>query len=236
MSIIKFDNNLLDLFGETIYDTISKGLIDKLISYIIHSDYRKSVNLKNWIKEQVDSSINSVELNNITNQIPVVADYDRQVMEVLWWVHNNITYVGDLYHWNMDEYWCTAEETLSNREGDCEDGSILAYVLCRMKGIPSNRLLIMAGVVDDGKGNSGGHAYLAYKPKNYPLNFSFLDWCWYYTPKLMQYRNLFTLINKDIFEYKNPDFNETNSTYKNIWFVFNEETSTTNYKLEIKKL
>jgi transglutaminase-like putative cysteine protease len=167
------------------------------INYVLHSDYRKSTKVCSWLKEQPYIKVDS---------IPIGESNDETMLNILRWVKNNITYTSDLKQWKMSEYWQTGNETLTYLKGDCEDGAILIYLIAREKGIPANRLLLMAGDVE-----GGGHCWLAYKPDSYPINFIFLDWC--YFVNLNYFRTVYDIQDKTIIGDDN---------YKKLWFAFNE--------------
>jgi intein/homing endonuclease len=126
--------------------------------------------------------------------------------------------IFNCYDWEVEDThnFVFANGTITH---NCEDGAILMYVLCRLKNVPANRLLLMAGDVLVGKGASqGGHAWLAYRPFNYPLSFVFLDWC--YNPDLrpVDEMTLYNVKSKFI-------LSDSFSAYKWIWFACNEEYS-----------
>lgn len=206
--------------SDELFEYYETNYISDFVAYMINSKYRKSVQLKNWIKEQVHSP--TEELSALASKLKKNVDYDEQAILVLNWVAKNIRYVPDSTVWKMSEYWQTASETLQKKTGDCEDGGILIYVLCRLCGIPKNRLFIDAGDVDEpGTNTTVGHAWCTYKPIQYPTSFVFLDWCYYYVSRPVNDRNIFTIYDKKINEYNSGQ--RVKSKYKQIWFVFNEK-------------
>lgn len=226
MSVIKISKALQDKLD--VPEAVDKKLTSKIVTWILNYNYRRAVELSPWIKAQV--KFPSYKVLEALKKIQTLKNHDDQVVEVLKWVENNVEYIPDQKSkWEMPDYWQTADETLTPNDkgflkGDCEDGAILAYVLCRLKGIPANKLMILAG---DVKG--GGHCWLAYKPTDYPFNFAFLDWCYWYNRNNIGNRPLFTIVKKTINEY-----NSTNnyspvalSNYRNIWVWFNEDKSNT---------
>jgi len=216
--LFKFNSTLIDKTPEA-FEHISESYLNQFVSYIIHSDYRRATNLVRWIKTQLkDSETNEDALRSI-KQIKTYQDYDKQVLAVLRWVQANFKYIGDTKVWKMAEYWQTFEESLSKRTGDCEDGAILMYILCRLKGVPENRLMIFAGNVV-----GGGHCWLGYRPQEYPLNWSFIDWCYWPTQLSMNRRPLFYINGKTIYGYKHNNGVQTGTynNYQSIWFAFNE--------------
>ena len=213
--IIKFPNQKIT---DEVFTVVNTKYWESTIMYILNSSYRKSVSLKPWIKEQVLNS--SMEVQLMCDEIADNTDYDIQIIDILQYVRSNFTYISDTTNWKMNEYWQTADESVKSLKGDCEDGAILIYVLARLKGIPANRLLILCG---DVKG--GGHCWLGYKPNGYPIDFTFIDWCYWYKNQEILYRNKFHIQGTKIYEhtYDNEMVALQNSDYYNIWFAFNED-------------
>lgn len=72
------------------------------------------------------------------------------------WVAGNIDYMSDESRWGVENYWQTAEETLSFGTGDCEDFSILLCSLLRAYGIEAERVYVAIGI----DGEEYAHAFL----------------------------------------------------------------------------
>lgn len=226
MTLIKYDKSITEKFPE-LYDNIQDSYLKRTIYYIIHSKYRKIVNLRKWIDTFVKTDQKGA-FNSILDVIPSnTNDYDLQVLNCLKWVVNNIIYVGDYKSWDSDEYFQTPLETISRKTGDCEDGAILLYYLCRMKGVPANRMLLLAGPVTGGR-----HCWLAYKPTEYPLNHTFLDWCYYVKFTNINLREKFYIdkFNK-IHAYTYEGVPKT-TDYLSVEFAFNENTSIESFKYD----
>ncbi|GEM_PF-1048396 len=61
------------------------------------------------------------------------------------WVNRAIAYAEDREIWNSRDYWALASQTLSRREGDCEDLAILKYQMLRAIGVaPEDMFLTLA--------------------------------------------------------------------------------------------
>ena len=209
-----------------LYAHIQKKHFSSLVRYVIDSRYRTSVKLTPWIKGMVENPGN--EVTNFLNVIPKGRNQEETVMNTFKAVTGHVRYTGDHKQWKRSEYWQTAAETIKLAKGDCEDGAIAIYVLCRLQGVPANRLLLMAGSVHDPFTNKiAGHCWVGYRPDNYPLNWVFLDWCYYYTPDSPLIRSKFYVFGKKITEYKGDyeGIKVEKSNYYNIWFAFNDEKS-----------
>lgn len=194
-----------------VWDYASSRYTRDWITYIIDSKYRISRDLTIWLEEQTIPEVNIYYTNCQTT--------DDIMLTILRWTHKNIKYVPDLTSWKMTEKWQTAQETFSKLTADCEDGAILMYKLARGQGVPANRLLLMCGDVD-----GGGHCWLAYKPDGYPLNFVFLDWCYWPDLSDIKDRKFYEVSSKKIYRSYYTSENLDNQ-YFNIWFCFNEVKS-----------
>lgn len=216
MTLIRFSDRL----AEKVFDNLHQGYVSKIISYIINSKYRKSIDLTPWLREII--LYDSKKINAVLEKIPTIPDYDLQMNEVFKYVVKELAYVGDSKNWDMSEYWAFGEQTLFRGSGDCEDGAILMYELARKKGIPANRLFIWAGVTE-----SGAHCALLYRPKNYPLGFAIMDWCLYRSMDDISRRDLYLLEGKNIsrFQRQGIMYNLVDSAYLKTWFLFNEDHS-----------
>lgn len=225
--VLKFDKELTELFPE-LFTHVEDKFISKVIYYITDWRYRKSINLKDWLKNIIDNP--SLELKEYADNIGDNEDYDRQMWLILKYVHSNLKYVGDTQTWGVSEKWQTPTETVTLGTGDCEDGAILIYALARMKGIPANRLLLSCGDVV-----GGGHCWLMYKGWEYPLNLIPIDWCYWYDGRTIESRTkMWVDEDNKIYEYetKRDEYYYKDSNYKEVWFLFNENTSYKRYKLK----
>lgn len=209
---------------ETFYNAYKMNLVEKFISYVIDSKYRKAVELRPWLEKQVKNR--SKLLQFYAKLIPTKRHYESQIIEILKYVRKKITYKTDQEQWGMAEKWESAEEVLKNRFADCESGSVLIYILARLKGIPANRLMLIAGWVKSSPNASkGGHAWLGFRT-NYYGCYSFIDWCYFPNNKAMKYRNSFYIQKKKILEFSALNDLKVESRYKSIWFMFSEDIST----------
>ena len=169
---------------------------------------RVSPMLEQWYAE----ALLDEDFKQVANEIGHNGSSDNKAIRCLRWVRNNFTYVGDPKTWGVGEYWQSPRESLTLLTGDCEDGAILMYVLCRLVGVPKEQLKLFAGDVQ-----GGGHCWLGYVPAKAPWTFKFLDWCYWYNDKTMNYRPDFFILGRDIFG-EDP-------RYMKMWFAFDEEDS-----------
>lgn len=72
---------------------------------------------------------------------PFIPDW----IEIRDWVANNVEYRHDSVSHGVSEYWQLPRETLSLKEGDCEDFSILLTTLYRAIGWSENEVFVVLG-------------------------------------------------------------------------------------------
>jgi transglutaminase-like putative cysteine protease len=209
MVVIRFSREFVDKFPG-VYDVVRHTWVTGSIYWVIDWRYRVAVSLVPWIREQVDNP--SDELRAFCDDIPTGEDYDETALNVLSAVRRQAHYVTDDRQWSIPEVWSTANDSILSLIGDCEDFAIVIYVLCRLKGIPSNRLFIMCGGV-----LGGGHCWVGYKPIHYPMNFVFLDWCYWFSSLPVDFRRKYYVVGKKIHS------DTPNNVYFDLWFAFNEE-------------
>lgn len=217
--------------GVDVYALQEQSWLSQWFNWIIDSKTGKSRELTKWLEDQV--FIPALNVSLVADDIKKGKSDDETVMNVLKYVKKNLKYIPDILGaFQRLEYWQNAQETINEWKGDCEDGAVLIYVLCRLKGIPANRLYLIAGDV-----NGGGHAFTAYKPTHYPYNFTVLDWCYWYSDLAIDKRHLFSIMDKEIEEWV-PNFKKNNwdrienSNYYKIWFAVNENKSMTRIRLK----
>lgn len=121
-----------------------------------------------------DWNIKSIVNKNALNQ----GTYDERALKCLQWVINNMKYISDETQDGYAEYWQMPFETLLTKAGDCECGAILLMNLMYHADIPYWRTRLTAGLVNDNKGNQGGHAYITYLCEETNITV-LLDWCYY---------------------------------------------------------
>lgn len=154
---------------------------------------------------------------------------DEKVMYALRWVIDNIKYTGDFENQKTPEYWQSAYETFKSKKGDCEDGSILIYRICRILGVPSWKLRIVASYVSYNE-SIAGHAYLCYTTwgnSDISMNWYVIDWCYYPKLSINSFKNI-SVMNIDMYS----------PNERSIWWAFNEdfEFAQKNWVISFKKM
>jgi transglutaminase-like putative cysteine protease len=200
--------------------------INKIMYALDWNDRRKTTWLKPWLEAQVAQELSEPsELTNIATSLSKgvrVLDWDLLAYKAFKWVSANIRYTRDQDKWGTPEYWETYDNVLSTREGDCESGAVLMYVLCRVMGIPAEALMLMTGSV-----LGGGHCWLAYRSYTNPIEWSFLDWCYYKTLLPIKTRPKFNIQTRTI--------HGDDSRYIRIWWCFNEANTYGSFKRTVNK-
>lgn len=208
--IIQFDRSIAKN-NPQLFNYIESKSVWYPLYYVLDHRVRDSVNLQKWVKEQLDNT--SDEVKQLAATFDSKQDADYIITDILRWVQKNIKYITDNKVYKVPEKWQSAAETLSLKTGDCEDGAILIFTLARLCGIPENRLLIMCGSVD-----GGGHAWLSYRPSEYPLNWCFMDWCYWFDRSTPSSRTKYYIKDTTI-------YNDPKNQYYSIWFAFNDSSS-----------
>jgi len=200
---------------------VRENIVENLIFYMIDRKYRKVVNLKAWLKEQLVLGYEHDEMVLVAESLKGKHD-DDTMLNILKYVHDHTTYITDDKKWDMVEKWEDVTDVFDTQMGDCESGATVIYVLARMAGISSDKVWMMCGDVQ-----GGGHAWIGYIPDEAPLNFGFMDWCYWYKKHPLTYRNLFQVSGQRIIEDRKQGdgYQQVDSNYFKLWFVFNEEKS-----------
>ena len=211
-----------------------------LVNYVIDSKFRKSVKLISWIRTHVNESLkDDFFMETIKKEVKTGVSDDVTMLNCLKWVCDKVQYIGDYKQWSMQERWQTPLETFYNKKGDCEDGSILLYAIARAKGVIADKMFLWCGEVRSTPvAPLGGHCSFLYKPLEYPLNFVWLDWCYYPNLQPVFNRKIVFLNGKLVEEFSKSiehGWMVKSSVYQKTWFLFNESFSTNNYLLKIAK-
>lgn len=208
-------NRAISINNPQLFEFVEAKSIWYPLYYIIDRRVRESVHLQSWLAEQLTKPTEALELIAATFDKTQSTDY--LMTDILCWVHNNISYVSDSKVYKTVEKWQTPSETLVLKTGDCEDGAILIYALAHMCGVNDNRLLLFAGDVKSAAGTEG-HCWLGYRSDEYPLNWCFMDWCYWFDQTTPNTRTKYYI--KDTKIYDDPL-----NHYLNIWFAFNATKS-----------
>lgn len=135
--------------------------------WTIDSKLVKSIELRDWIKEEVNYHFlikdyavsNKSELVLLAQKLQGAKPYIT-IYNIEKWVYQNIIYITDKKQHGVVEKWQSAEETLLRRMGDCEDHMTLIHVLLRLAGIPSTRIYSCIG--DANKSGNINHYWLLF--------------------------------------------------------------------------
>lgn len=243
LTLVRYDDAVLSKVpSPQVY--VQQHFLSKFVAWFLNGDYRHAASLVDWLEEQVRNPAESVRQFITTHNLVYVASLsDDVVVDVQRAVIDSLTYITDAQHWGVPDKWNTADETLTATvttpngvtfgpmEGDCEDGAILMYVVCRLLGVPAESLYIWAGDTV-----AGGHACLVYRPRNYPLNWVFLDWCFYPDRLGVENKVIYQILGKDVLGERvnnGVQTGEIDTHYISAWFIFSEQQSFSelNYKV-----
>jgi len=143
------------------------------------------------------------ELESLRTEFVQYMEDDKNAVECLKWVIDNITYTSDKSQFGIPEEWLFAYETLKTRKGDCDDGAILLANLMVVSGIPYWKVRLTAGNT-----SAGGHCYVTYYDEEGD-RWVVLDWCYWPNKKEVKARK----------EYKKD------KRYGQVWFSWNKKYS-----------
>jgi predicted transglutaminase-like cysteine proteinase len=200
------------------------------VYYIIDSKYRKSVELTKWLTEQLRRARASPEIVELAKKLKGSTD-DITMSNIFNFVRKNYTWTSDKDLWDRVEYWEDVDKVFFSKKKkcDCESGALLMYCLARLNNIPKEALYIWCGDMKyPNSTDTFGHAVLLYKQIQFPLNWTFADWCNYANTKSLKTRGQFTVMGKTLHEYHKTNDNhwlKVDSVYVNTWFAFNEKKS-----------
>lgn len=235
ITLIKFDDDIMHKLPK---NYVQQHYAEKFLTWCTNSNYRNAVALEPWLEKQVSTPAESVVkyFGQALKSLPASIDEKMRCVQQV--VTSNITYKTDQQRWGIPDKWSTADETLTATvttngvtygpmEGDCEDGAVLMYVLARLSGIPKEQLYLWCGDVI-----GGGHCCLIYIPYNYPLNFAFMDWC--YFPRIADFNNrpLYEISDKTVLGEELVNGLQTGQLsvlYEKMWFAFAEDRSYTSF-------
>ena len=95
------------------------------------------------------------------SKVQEVAGRLGSVEECYYWVAANVFYVPD-YSLGSSDYWLYPSQAIERGRGDCEDFAILLCSLIRAKGVSSEDVRVVAGLVPS-NGDIVGHAWVELK-------------------------------------------------------------------------
>jgi predicted transglutaminase-like cysteine proteinase len=148
------------------------------------------------------------------------SSFDDTMIRIQRWVCSKLKYVYDEKNQGALEHWQFPFETLASFRGDCEDGALLMASLALNAGIPSFRVRVTAGLVQEAPtAPTGGHGYLTYLRES-DNEWVVVDWCFFGDPQV---------------EIAKKPIIKSNSLYKEIWFSFNNEHSWAHKEFEVSQ-
>ena len=152
------------------------GWLSTAYYYVVDSNYRKSVDVSNWIKSWLDSEIGKVTMDEIP-EFGGLAN-DAKARKCLAWVRQEVRYVGDKETWGASEFWALPHEILEKGQDDCDGFATLLYVTLKKNGFSDDTIFITCGSVV-----GGGHAYVVYVSPKDAVHYV-LDGCYWSTDSL----------------------------------------------------
>ncbi len=155
VNVFKFSEALMKKFGSTVHQTKDDVTPKRKVHYSLTSKDPQVTDVQKWLKGQVDKP--TPALKECAKQFSGYTK-DECILAILKWVKKTVAYKKDNDIWKLLERWQEADLTLSQKTGDCEDMSILIFVLARLNGIPYNQIRLVCGKV-----TAGGHCWIEYR-------------------------------------------------------------------------
>ena len=200
---------------------IIKALYSKVrfkpLYYMLSSRDREQVDVAEWLLKQLTTYHGLLHEVLIDNKLVSANGTDITVWNIMRWVHANIEYTRDRVQYNSVEHWAPVNETLGSMAGDCEDGAVLIYCLCRTAGISKEQVALNAGDVTE-----AGHCWVRYVSEHTPYVQNYLDWCYWYDSRPVRHRTAYIELEDGIVFPV-----QKSNNYKKLWFTVNEDGGTT---------
>lgn len=136
--------------NDTVINTLESLTTEKLISDLDFPGYGKYKSLT------VDDVISTIYENAHKSELQKVSAIND--------CFNKVTYLDDMTHWGVEDYWATPLEFISTGGGDCEDYAIAKYITLKDMGVPESKLYLTYCKYDD-----LGHMFLSYMPTPYSV-------------------------------------------------------------------
>ena len=188
----KFYRKLIGIFNIKL---LKEGFIFSKIWWLIDAKYRRKSRLDAHILHQI------LAPGKLTLELAVKlhkSTRDATACNIRNWVIKNIKYKSE-----AEELWKTAEHTIYDGYGDCDDMNNIVVILCRLSGITQYQIYSAIGSMPN-----GGHFWPMYFSTKIEKMVS-LDTCYY--------------ANTGTIKSLKP-FNEL-SYHKSIWYMFNDEVT-----------
>lgn len=172
------------------------------------------VDVKNFITVNDIILQSIVESNNLRKNT-----YNETAHACQKFVVQFLTYTSDEIQDSCPEFWQFPFESIASREGDCEDGAILMASLMINAGIPSWRVKVIGGLVQEAPtAPEGGHGYCVYLAdrEDGSMEWEIHDWCYFEDSNVPTGSKPLA---------KDGGYNQC---YKDVWFSFNNEYAWSN--------
>ncbi len=131
---------------QSIFQTWAQRLIASLCALLICTQSVVALELTPHLLDQVQARFGQETRDRFEHwqqllNSPQTLPEDRKLLLVNSFF-NQIKYMNDIDHWQVEDYWATPFELLTSGGGDCEDYSIAKYFTLRQMGVPEEKLRI----------------------------------------------------------------------------------------------
>ncbi len=179
----------MNSFSLKLWERIKQlSLIDKIFSTIDKHHERGVVLYKtDWSKNKIETLVQYLKRQMpsklaqqiVDDNMHIIKGCDNDTIVDWWfkWVVIHIIYKSDEDKFGVAEKWEHIDHVIATKQADCESGATLLYVLCRLSGVPKNRLRLFGGWVLN-NGRKVGHVWLQYR-SSYCGRFKLMDWSYH---------------------------------------------------------
>ncbi len=179
---ISFSHALLAKFKNTVFGELARRMRTTRYFKQLHSKDNFYSDINEWLKKQVNHSPLAEKIVMAQKWRQITNNDDYLMRQILVWVKQNLKYMSDKELYGQVEYWATPDETIEKSSGDCEDGSILIFVLAALSGVDMRKVYLTWGSVI-----GGGHCYITYI-RDWDGEEVVMDWCYWYTSIVVKLR------------------------------------------------
>lgn len=116
-------------------------------------------------KDAQDYFVSSDELvHRELQRIKATGTHFERFKKIVQWISTKYSYEFDTYKFGEVENWENVDSMLITKQADCETANILAVKLCRLAGIPANKIFVCVGLYHNSELNKEfGHAWSIYQ-------------------------------------------------------------------------
>ena len=134
------DHTLFHAITRLMHSGIVSALLIASISRVSADEVRVGAEALGTIEQQY-GNVARTRIESWQSLIQAGADLnDLEKLQRVNAFFNQVTFINDIDHWGVEDYWATPVQLLTSNGGDCEDFSIAKYFTLREMGVPARHL------------------------------------------------------------------------------------------------